>query len=403
MINYLFYALTGCLLGTITGLTPGLHVNTIALIGLSLYPRLPVSPTEFSTAMVGMAVTHTFLDFIPSIYLGVPEEETALTVLPTHQLLLQGRAIEAVKLTAYGSLLGLFFSLLLLIPSLHIIPIAYEGLRSFIVYILFIAVAVLILRERERDKIVHATAIVFLSGSLGLLMFRQKILSTTEVLFPVFVGVYGLSNIIHSLRNKESSMVPQDEYIKVGMDGEMLSSSFLGAIGGILVGILPAMSPSQVGVLMYEAMGSNIRGFILSVSAINTSDAIYSFVSLYTINNPRSGAATMIGKVLEMDYNTLMLLVGVTCVSAFIATILHVKIGKLAVNLVERVDYSRLSVFSMILVLTLVYGFTGFYGLYMALLATSIGLLPILSGVSRTHCMGVLIIPTILYLLKISL
>ncbi len=403
MINFLAYALLGCLLGTITGLTPGLHVNTIALIGLSLYPRLPLSPIEFSAAMVGMAVTHTFLDFIPSIYLGVPEEETALAVLPTHQLLLQGRAIEAVKLTAYGSLLGLFFALLLLIPSLYIIPVVYEGLRSFIVYILLIAVAALILREREKNKIVVAAAIVFLSGSLGILMFKQKILSTTEVLFPVFVGMYGLSNIIYSLRSKQSTMVPQDEYIEIEVDRKMLSSSFLGALGGLMVGILPAMSPSQVGVLMYELMGSNIRSFILSVSAINTSDAIYSFVSLYTINNPRSGVATMIGKVLEIDYNTLMLLVGVMCVTAFIATILHVKIGRLAINLVERVNYRRLSVFSMILVLVLVYGITGFYGLYMSLLATSIGLLPIFSGVSRTHCMGVLIIPTTLYFLGISL
>ncbi|OYT27881.1 MAG: hypothetical protein B6U97_00280 [Candidatus Altiarchaeales archaeon ex4484_96] len=403
MINYLFYALIGCLLGTVTGLTPGLHVNTIALIGLSLYPRLGLTPIEFAIAMVGMSVTHTFLDFIPSIYLGVPEEETALSVLPTHQLLLAGKAMEATKLTAYGSLLGLFYSIVFLIPALYLIPATYQCFREYIVYVLIAAVLLLILREKKKNKIIAASAILILSGVLGMLMFRQKILSTTEVLFPVFVGIFGLSNIINSLQNKQSQMVPQDKYIKVELDKNMLSSSLLGAIGGLLVGILPAMSPSQVGVLMYELMGSNIQRFIISVSAINTSDAIYSFISLYTINNPRSGVATMVGKVLLIDFNTLMLLVGVTAFVGFIATIIHIRIGEAALDLVERIDYRMLSALSMLVVLVLVYSLTGFMGLYAAFVATSIGLLPILSGVSRTHCMGVLIIPTALFFLGINI
>ncbi|OYT41042.1 MAG: hypothetical protein B6U86_03160 [Candidatus Altiarchaeales archaeon ex4484_43] len=61
---------------------------------------------------------------------------------------------------------------------------------------------------------------------------------------------------------------------------------------------------------MYEIIGSDIRNFLISVSAINTSDAIFSFVSLYTIKNPRSGVATMVGKVLDLDLNTFLLLIG---------------------------------------------------------------------------------------------
>jgi TctA family transporter len=47
----------------------------------------------------------------------------------------------------------------------------------------------------------------------------------------------------------------------------------------------------------------------------------------------------------------------------------------------------------------LVFLFTGFFGLGLAFLCTIIGLLPIMSGVSRTHLMGVLLIPTISYFL----
>ncbi|HDH41561.1 MAG TPA: hypothetical protein ENG12_04065, partial [Candidatus Altiarchaeales archaeon] len=210
MLEFLALGILGCMLGIITGLTPGLHVNTVAILGLSIFPSLSISPLEFAVVMVGMSVTHTFLDFIPAIFLGVPEEETALSVLPTHQLLLQGRVIEAVRLTALGSLFGLGFALLLLLPVLILIPMIYSELRGFIVYVLIIAVIFLIIRERTKRGILWAISIFLISGYLGVLILNLGILSTTQVLFPVFVGLFGLSNIFFSLRSGISK-VPQDE------------------------------------------------------------------------------------------------------------------------------------------------------------------------------------------------
>lgn len=398
MLEFLVFAILGCLLGVITGLTPGLHVNTIAILGLSIFPSLSISPLEFAVVMVGMAITHTFLDFIPAIFLGVPEEETALSILPTHQLLLQGRALEAVKLTALGSLFGLGFALLLLLPVLILIPMIYSGMRSFIVYVLIIAVIFLIIREKTKEGILWAISVFLISGYLGILMFDLKILSTTQVLFPVFVGLFGLSNIFFSLKSGVSN-VPQDEFIPMKIKPKFVSSGFLGALGGLFVGVLPAMSPSQIGILMYEIIGSDVRNFLISVSAINTSDAIFSFVSLYTIKNARSGVATMVGKVLDLDLNTLLLLIGTTAFIAVFATILHIKIGRLAMRFVGKINYRDLSIGSLFLVLILVYLVTGWFGILLALLSACVGLLPILAGVSRTHGMGVLLVPTILYFL----
>ena len=398
MLEFLALAILGCLLGVITGLTPGLHVNTIAILGLSIFPSLSISPLEFAVVMVGMSVTHTFLDFIPAIFLGVPEEETALGILPTHQLLLQGRALDAVKLTALGSLFGLGFALLLLLPVLILIPMIYPELRGFIVYVLIIAVIFLIIREKTKRGILWAISVFLISGYLGILMFDLRILSTTQVLFPVFVGLFGLSNIFFSLKSGVGN-VPQDESIRVEIKPKFVSSGFLGALGGLLVGILPAMSPSQIGILMYEIIGSDIRNFLISVSAINTSDAIFSFVSLYTIKNPRSGVATMVGKVLDLDLNTFLLLIGTTAFIAVFATILHIKIGRSAMRFVGKINYRDLSVGSLFLVLILVYLVTDWFGVLLSLLSACVGLLPILAGVSRTHGMGVLLVPTILYFL----
>jgi putative membrane protein len=49
------------------------------------------------------------------------------------------------------------------------------------------------------------------------------------------------------------------------------------------------------------------------------------------------------------------------------------------------------------LVVILVFLFTGFMGLIILLVALFIGLLPVEYGVRRSHCMGILLIPVILY------
>lgn len=396
VLDILALAILGCLLGIITGLAPGVHVNTVAVVGLSVFPHLSLSPIQFAVVMVAMTVTHSFLDFIPAIFLGAPEEATALSVLPAHRLLLQGKALDAVKLTALGSLLGLGFALLLLAPTLAIIPAIYYGLRGYIGYVLAAAVVVLVLREREKHKIVWAAGIFLLSGCFGLLMFDLRILSTTQVLFPAFAGLFGISNLINSLKEK-ATKIPQSKFTSVRIKPAHLSAGFFGALAGLLVGLLPAMSPSQLGVLMSSLIGTEVGTFLVYLSAINTSDAIFSFVSLYTINNPRSGVATMVGKVLDLGFDELLLLCGVTAFSAVFATFLHLRLGRIALDFVGRIDYRLLSIATLALVFSLLYLLTGWFGVLLAVLATAIGLLPILSGVSRTHCMGALLLPTIFY------
>ncbi|MFH0861175.1 MAG: tripartite tricarboxylate transporter permease [Candidatus Altiarchaeota archaeon] len=398
MLDYLLLALTGCLLGVITGLTPGLHVNTVCLLGLSVYPRLGLDPLQFSVAMVAMAVTHTFLDFIPAIFIGVPEEQTALSVLPAHKLVLDGKALDAVRITAYGSLLGLFVSLLLVVPAMYVIPKVYAAIRGFVVYVIIAAVALLILREKRK---IWALTVFLLSGWFGLEVLNLKVISSTQVLFPVFAGLFGISTILDSLKSR-SLRVPQKRYSTVQMDREIIWPSILGTLGGIAVGVLPAMSPSQVGILMFKMFGNSVTRFLAAVSAINTSDAIFSLVSLYTIGNPRSGVATMIGKIIEVNSQTLWLFLGTVAFTAAFATVLHLRIGALALRVFNRIDFRMLNLTTLIIVFALLHALTGLTGILIALLATAIGLIPIHTGVSRTHLMGVLIVPTVFYFLGIG-
>jgi len=78
-------------------------------------------------------------------------------------------------------------------------------------------------------------------------------------------------------------------------------------------------------------------------------------------------------------------------------TYLH--LGKTAMGIIARIDYEKLNTSILVLILLLVYWMTGTFGLLLSILATAVGVIPILAGISRTHLMGVLIVPTLTYTL----
>ncbi len=90
----------GIVVGIITGLAPGVHINLISVLLFSVSPFLLgyTSALHLAIFIVAVAVTHAFLDALPSIFLGAPEEATALAVLPGHRMLLEGKGYEAVFL-----------------------------------------------------------------------------------------------------------------------------------------------------------------------------------------------------------------------------------------------------------------------------------------------------------------
>src|SRR5665648_424560 len=101
-----FCVIVGFILGIISGLFPGIHTNNFALLLLALAPdaiEMGILPIHIAIIILANSITHTFLDIIPSIYLGAPDADTALTVLPGHRMLLEGRGPEAVRLSALGS------------------------------------------------------------------------------------------------------------------------------------------------------------------------------------------------------------------------------------------------------------------------------------------------------------
>lgn len=110
----------GVVLGTISGLVPGVHSNTVAgfLAGASGSLLVLFGPEGLAATMV----THTFLDAVPSMFLGVPDPDTVLSVLPAHRLCLAGHGEGAVRVSALGSVAGFVLCLPLFVVFMLVLP-----------------------------------------------------------------------------------------------------------------------------------------------------------------------------------------------------------------------------------------------------------------------------------------
>ncbi len=399
-LEILFFIILGILAGTFTGLAPGIHVNNISLIVISLSPvfmAYNIPPHAVVSFIMAMAVTHTILDFIPSIFLGAPEDSTALSVLPGHRLLLQGKGLEALYLTIIGGV-GVTILFVLLVPVLLLfLPAFYNTIKPYIFWILIAIIFIMILTE-EKSKKVWALIVFALSGILGLIVFNSTALSPTFLFLPLFTGLFGISTMIISLKGK-SIIPPQEKWIGRIDRNLIFSGTIKSFFSGLLVGTLPGLGAAQATVLIQEiTRKQDGKEFLVSIGGINTAVAIFSILSLYTIGRPRSGAAVAIGKIIgNFGINELILLISTALIAVGISAILALKISKKGLGLIEKIPYNKISLLTIMFLIFLTLILTGYPGLLILFVSTAIGLTAPLTGVKRSHCMAVLLLPVILF------
>ena len=397
MLIEILALIAGILAGTISGLLPGIHINMVSvfLVSSSAFLLSFLSPITLVVFIVAMSITHTFIDFIPSIFLGSPDEDTALSVLPGHELLLKGNGYKAVIYALYGSILALPIILLLTPVFIFIMPIIFSYLKFVMFFILVLASFYLILKE-QNSKLV-AFLVFILSGFLGLATLS---LPLKESLLPLLSGLFGSSSLITSIMKKTklpkqkiptlSKLKPDKQEIKDSVLASVLSSP--------LCSFLPALGSSQAAVIGSDLLGKIKREtFLILLGSINTIIMALSFVTLYSIGKTRTGSAVAVEKILpSFSFSSLAIILLAIILSSIIAFFLGIFLAKFFSRNITKISYSKLSVFILFFISIIVLIFSGFLGFLVFLVSTFAGLFAILSGVRRAHLLGCLMLPSIL-------
>ena len=404
LLEIFLFSLLGIVIGVILGLLPGLHLNNLLPLFVSLTFLIP-NPYYLVVFIISIAIAQIFTSFIPSIYLGAPDgDSNSLSVLPGHRLLLEGRGYEAIRLTVIGGFGALIISIITVLFFGNYFALLYNIIRPYIAYPLIAVILFMIFSEKQIKKILYAGLIILLSGVLGILVLNSSIIPQQNALFPTFAGLFAISTLITSITEK--AKIPKQETdttlntSKLGIS----KSIVLGVIAGILVGLLPAVGVSQAATFMQYLGGlGEARTFLVTLSGINTANEVVSLNSLYLINNPRSGASVAIERILpEINFYDMLLFLGVIFFTSGIVVPITLYLGRTIPRLLVRINYTFLSLAVMGFLVLMMTIMTGVYGLLVGLTATGIGLLCTYSGVRRSNCMGVLLLPSVFFFLGLN-
>ena len=403
----------GGAIGTFTGLVPGIHVNTLSAVMLASYqlitdmisPFVPAGTEGICVAccIFSASIVHSFVDYVPSVFIGAPDPDDVVGMLPGHRLLSQGRGMVAIRAAAIGSCIGACASTIISIPLQYLL---FNGLgdqlNSLTWIVLIFVIGMMILHEETYTGMFWAAVCIIISGIFGLICMDADIPSSgplmeSTLLFPMLTGMFGITAMLSSLKNTKIPEQTDDVEHPVG-----IIPGLKGLITGTLTGWFPGITATTGAVISGTITPEkSAEGFISMVASIGTASAVMMLTTMSVTGSGRSGATVIIAEILGdeiigmMNQYYLMLLL-TAAVASYIGYRMTISCGRMMMHLTNRIDSKKLNISCLILVIVLVYLLTGPYGLLIMTISALIGLLPIKFGVSRITLTGCLIIPTAL-------
>ncbi|MDD1698337.1 MAG: tripartite tricarboxylate transporter permease [Methanoregula sp.] len=397
MIEILLGTLIGVMLGTLSGIIPGVHSNTLAGVLLSLQVAFLsfFSPLVLAGAMFAALITHTFVDSIPSTFLGIPDADTSLAVLPAHALCLEGNGEEAVRIAALGSACAMIIAVPLSILCFFLLP-ALQPYFDWWIGILLISTMGYMIVTSECPG--WALALFCVSGILGLFSLRYAFLSwhtlagSSAILMPLLTGLFGISVLLTA----SQGTMPEQHFRGIRMEDRTIRRySAVGTFAGVAVGWLPGLSTASANSVLASLIGyeKDRRTYILATSAANTSNAFIGLAALFALSRMRNGVMVALSELPLPTMSELTIIGVLAACAAYGITIMLSRSASRFTGIDGRLLNHAVIVFIIALCIIL----TGPFGVIILILATALGLVPHLVNIPRVFCMGAIIAPVILY------
>lgn len=392
-LEILIFTFLGIAAGVLVGLLPGIHPNTVFAMLLPVVITAGASGSLPLTAfVVSISVSNTIVNFIPSIFIGAPEEETSLSVLPGHRMLMRGEGYRALFMAVTGSAAGAILTAAALPLLFFAIPLLYAGMRAYI-HLLLLLVFLLLLAMENGGKRARAAFMFLASGLAGAALLYS--MPSEAVLFPALSGLFGIPLLILGLRGRVT--FPRQKTKKVA-SVRPLNGSVAGWFAGLLVGLLPGIGSAQAGMLSGAALRGRRQDFMVSLGAISTANIMFTFIALGVIGKARSGAAIALQETGgDLGAYGMVFIMAVSLFSCFTACLLTLWMGRRAAGMLSGIDYGKVNLAVLLAILILIVALNGPLGIAIAVLLTVMGLSCEHLGVKKMYLMGFLMVPTILY------
>jgi putative membrane protein len=308
-------------------------------------------------------------------------------------MLKEGKGYEAVMLAALGGICACLILVVVAFPSSLLISKLYDSIHSVMAFVLIATSCLLIFTEKKKFA---ALCVFAVSGIFGLCVLNAGV---KEPLLPLLTGLFGSSMLVTSIATK--IQIPSQ--IKTQPKCKLLKPLIGSVIASPLCAFLPGLGSGQAAVLGNTISKTDRKGFLVLIGATNVLVMGLSFVSLYAISKTRTGAAATVKELIPvLSWKILILFLIIMLICGIISFFLTKFLAGFLSQKINKVNYSCLSAITLIFLAIIIFIFSGFLGLLTLLASTLLGIFFHSFEVKKTHMMGCLLIPTILYyLLKV--
>jgi len=420
-LNLLIYIFAGTLLASVLSIVPALHIYNVAgiILILSITFKGLIPTDALPVFMMSMIVTYSFLNTIPSIFLGAPDDSTIFVVLPGQKYMLEQRGYEAAVITSIGGLAGIILLALATPFAFYVFPKVMRIISPHMFWILGLILVYMVMSEwpkgMERAKtrigkfwdawksLSAGILTLILSGFLGIIIMNKSLLPleiSFQGVMPAFVGLFATPWIITNIISKIE--IPEQHIAKsVDLTGSIIArGSAAGFLGGIFAALFPIVTGGIGGLLAGHATAQrDERIFVLSQGVSKTVYYVGAFLLFFVpaLHITRGGLAWMISPLYTPhSVNDYWIALAAMLISGGLAFILVLLYSRLIIKLIERVNYKLISWVVLGILILIIFVLTGPMGLLIMTVATAIGLIPVMFNSRRMNCMGVLLIPVML-------
>ncbi len=418
----LISVVAGTVVSSVISCLPGLHIYNV--MGAMVMGILALEGTAWAIpsdlylpAMTGMVVGWSMLNTIPAVLLGTPDESAMFTVLPGQKYLMAGRGFEGTMITALGGLAGAFFLVCVVAPCApRYLPVSQEVLKGHMHWVLWIIITFMLMSEWPKGgnrgpagwakfydawrTLLAGLATFFLAGLLGFILLTRSPVNH-EVAFqnimPAFVGLFAVPWCLLNMISA-AGVPPQRVTKSLAVNGDIvLRSVWSGGLGGGIAAYFPIVTGGVGGMLAGHATAQrDERIFIMGQGVSKFIYYVGSFMLLFVpgLNLTRGGGAWMMKAVYTpvglADY---YLVLGCIAIASGVSYLMMEPLTRLTLKFIDRFNYRHVSTVALAIIVVMVYAVTGWTGLFIALVGTGIGLLPVLFGSRRLNCLGILLLP----------
>ena len=419
----LLSTLLGTLIASILSCLPALHIYNVAgliiLIRLSMENSIFIPPEMMYAFTMSLVVAYSILNTIPSIFLSAPDESAIFVTLPGNRYMMLGKGYEAVVLTGVGGLGGVIF-LVLISPFIPmILPTINKLLIPHIHWVLGTILAYMVLSEWPKggdrgENPWHRFFSAWKGLSAGLLTILLSSIFGCIVLFrpivppemsfqnimPAFVGLFAVPWV---LQNIISPKTPPSQHVCKSVDVTprlLLRGIGAGSLGGLFAAVYPLITGGMGGLLAGQATAQNDeRSFIISQGTSKTVYYVGAFLLLFVpdVNVTRGGMSLMVSGLHRPDgMGSYYMIISVICFSGALSFGLLLFYSRLLVKVMAKCNYRLISLITLGMILNLVFYVCSWQGIFVMIVGTGIGMIPVYLHSRRMNCMAVLLVPIIL-------